>query len=104
MKRNEVEEIESKCRYNRFRLLLKSEKFKSELNGLQGQANQASTKISGALKGIGKAALAAFSVAAVVKFGKACLQVATETKQCMDRIKFYIDWAREKFFSSSKIH
>ena len=60
-------------------LLLKSEKFKSELNGLQGQANQASTKISGALKGIGKAALAAFSVAAVVKFGKACLQVATET-------------------------
>ena len=60
-------------------LLLKSEKFKSELNGLQGQANQASTKISGALKGIGKAALATFSVAAVVKFGKACLQVATET-------------------------
>lgn len=60
-------------------LLLKSEKFKSELNGLQGQANQASTKISGALKGIGKAVLAAFSVAAVVKFGKACLQVATET-------------------------
>ena len=60
-------------------LLLKSEKFKSELNGLQGQANQASTKISGALKGICKAALAAFSVAAVVKFGKACLQVATET-------------------------
>lgn len=60
-------------------LLLKSEKFKSELNGLQGQANQASTKISGALKGIGKAALAAFSVASVVKFGKACLQVATET-------------------------
>lgn len=60
-------------------LLLKSEKFKSELNGLQGQANQASTKISGALKGIGKAALAAFSVAAVVKFEKACLQVATET-------------------------
>lgn len=60
-------------------LLLKSEKFKSELNGLQGQANQASTKISEALKGIGKAVLAAFSVAAVVKFGKACLQVATET-------------------------
>lgn len=60
-------------------LLLKSEKFKSELNGLQGQANQASTKISGALKGIGKAALAAFSVAAVTKFGKACLDVATQT-------------------------
>lgn len=60
-------------------LLLKSDKFKSQLNGLQGQANQASTKISGALKGIGKAALAAFSVAAVTKFGKACLDVATQT-------------------------
>lgn len=60
-------------------LLLKSEKFKSELNGLQGHANQASDKISGALKGIGKAALAAFSVTAVVKFGKACLEVATQT-------------------------
>lgn len=60
-------------------LLLKSDKFKSQLNGLQGQANQASTKISGALKGIGKAALAAFSITAVTKFGKACLDVATET-------------------------
>lgn len=60
-------------------LLLKSDKFRSQLNGLQGEANQASTKISGALKGIGKAALAAFSITAITKFGKACLDVATET-------------------------
>ena len=60
-------------------LLLKSDKFKSELKGLRGQANQASTQISGALSKIGKAALAAFSVTAIVKFGKACLDVATET-------------------------
>lgn len=60
-------------------LLLNSDKFKSQLNGLQGQANQASTLISNSLKKIGKAALAAFSVAAVTKFGKACLDVATQT-------------------------
>lgn len=60
-------------------LLLKSDKFKSELKGIQGQANQASNKISGALSKIGKAAIAAFSVTAIVKFGKACLDVATET-------------------------
>ena len=60
-------------------LLLKSDRFKSELKGLQGQANQASNKIAGALSKIGKAAIAAFSVTAIVKFGKACLDVATET-------------------------
>lgn len=60
-------------------LILNSDKFSSQLKGVEGQANQASSKISGALKGIGKAALAAFSVAAITKFGKACLDVATQT-------------------------
>lgn len=60
-------------------LLLNSDKFRSQLNGLQSQASEASNKISNALKGIGKAALAAFSITAVTKFGKACLDVATET-------------------------
>ena len=60
-------------------LILNSDKFSSQLKNIEGQANQASSKISGALKGIGKAALAAFSVAAITKFGKACVDVATET-------------------------
>lgn len=60
-------------------LILNSDKFSSQLKGIEGQANQASSRISGALKGIGKAALAAFSVAAITKFGKACLDVATQT-------------------------
>ena len=60
-------------------LILNSDKFSSQLKNVEGQANQASSKISGALKGIGKAALAAFSVAAITKFGKACLDVATQT-------------------------
>ncbi|MBQ9657659.1 MAG: hypothetical protein IJV31_02695 [Clostridia bacterium] len=60
-------------------LILNSDKFSSQLKNIEGQANQASSKISGALKGIGKAALAAFSIAAITKFGKACVDVATET-------------------------
>lgn len=60
-------------------LILNSDKFNSQLKNVDSQANSAATKISSSLSKIGKAALAAFSVAAVVKFGKECLNVATET-------------------------
>ncbi len=60
-------------------LILNSNKFNSKLKSIDGQADKASSKISSSLSKIGKAALAAFSVAAIVKFGKTCLQVATET-------------------------
>lgn len=60
-------------------LILNSDKFNSQLKNVDAQANSAATKISSSLSKIGKAALAAFSVAAVVKFGKECLRVATET-------------------------
>ena len=51
-------------------LILNSDKFNSQLKNVDSQANSAATKISSSLSKIGKAALAAFSVAAVVKFGK----------------------------------
>lgn len=60
-------------------LILNSNKFSSQLKNFDAQANTASSKISSSLSKIGKAALAAFSVAAVVKWGKECLNVATET-------------------------
>lgn len=60
-------------------LVLNSDKFSSQLNNVDKQANTASTRITSSLGKIGKAVVAAFSVAAVVKFGKECLNVATET-------------------------
>lgn len=60
-------------------LVLNSDKFCSQLNNVDKQANTASTRITSSLGKIGKAVIAAFSVAAVVKFGKECLNVATET-------------------------
>ena len=60
-------------------LILNSNKFKKELKNVNNQANTASTQISASLSKIGKAVTAAFSVAAIVKFGKECLNVATET-------------------------
>lgn len=60
-------------------LVLNSDKFKSQLKNIDSQANTASTKISSSLAKIGKAAIAAFSVAAIVKFGKTCVDVASQT-------------------------
>lgn len=60
-------------------LLLNSGKYTSQLNNIQGLSDKASSRISNSLSKIGKAAIAAFSVAAVAKFGKECLNVATET-------------------------
>lgn len=60
-------------------LILNSDKFKSQLKSVDKQANSAATKISSSLSKIGKAVTAAFSVVAIVKFGKTCLDVATET-------------------------
>ena len=60
-------------------LILNSDKFKSQLKSIDGQANTASSKISSSLAKIGKAAIAAFSVTAIAKFGKECVSVASET-------------------------
>ncbi len=60
-------------------LVLNSSKFNSQLKNVNNQASQASNAIAGSMKKIGVAVLAAFSVKAVVSFGKECLKVATET-------------------------
>jgi phage-related protein len=60
-------------------LILNSDKFNSQLKNVDSQADKASTKISSTLSKIGKAVAVAFSVTAIVKFGKECLNVATET-------------------------
>lgn len=60
-------------------LILNSDKFSSQLNNIDKQANTASSKISASLSKIGKAAAVAFSVTKIVQFGKECLKVATET-------------------------
>lgn len=60
-------------------LILNSDKFNSQLKNVDSQANTASSKISSTLSKIGKAVAVAFSVTAIVKFGKECLNVATET-------------------------
>lgn len=60
-------------------LILNSDKFNSQLKNVDSQADKASTKISSTLSKIGKAVAVAFSVTTIVKFGKECLNVATET-------------------------
>lgn len=60
-------------------LILYSDKFNSQLQNVDGLANKASSKISTSLSKIGKAVAVAFSVTAITKFGKECLNVATET-------------------------
>ena len=54
-------------------LILNSDKFSSQLKKVDSQSNTASSKISSTLSKIGKAVAVAFSVTAVVKFGKECL-------------------------------
>ena len=60
-------------------LILNSDKFSSQLKNIDGQANTASSKISASLSKIGKAVAVAFSVTAITRFGKECLNVASET-------------------------
>lgn len=60
-------------------LILNSDKFNSQLQNVDGLANKASSKISTSLSKIGKAVAVAFSVTAITKFGKECLNVVTET-------------------------
>ena len=60
-------------------LILNSDKFKSQLKNIDSQASSAASKISSSLSKIGKAVAVAFSVTKIVEFGKACLDVATET-------------------------
>lgn len=60
-------------------LILNSDKFSSQLKNVDAQANKASSTIVSSLSKIGKAVIAAFSVTAIVKFGKECVNVASET-------------------------
>ena len=52
--------------------------FKKQLSGLGGIAKNASNGISKALGGIAKAAAVAFSVKAIVNFGKECLELGSD--------------------------
>ena len=60
-------------------LVLNSSKFNKELKNVNTQANRASSSIASSLSKIGVAVAAAFSVKAIIGFGKECLNVATET-------------------------
>lgn len=60
-------------------LILNSDKFSSQLKNVDGQADSAAKKLTSTLSKIGKAVIAAFSVTAIVKFGKECVNVASET-------------------------
>lgn len=60
-------------------LILNSKEFQSQLKNIISQSNTASSKISSSLSKIGKTVATAFSAVAIVKFGKECLNVASET-------------------------
>lgn len=60
------------------KLVLNSSGFSKSLNAVQEQANSVSNKMSAKLKKLGTAVVAAFSVAAVKKFGQQCIESAAE--------------------------
>ena len=59
-------------------LVLNRQDFSKSLNAVQEQANSVSNKMSAKLKKLGTAVVAAFSVAAVKKFGQQCIESAAE--------------------------
>lgn len=59
-------------------LVLNKQGFSKSLNAVQEQANSVSNKMSDKLKKLGSAVVAAFSVAAVKKFGQQCIESAAE--------------------------
>lgn len=59
-------------------LVLNKQGFSKSLNAVQEQANSVSNKMSAKLKKLGSAVVAAFSVAAVKKFGQQCIESAAE--------------------------
>ena len=59
-------------------LVLNRQGFSKSLNAVQEQANSVSNKMSAKLKKLGTAVVAAFSVAAVKKFGQQCIESAAE--------------------------
>ena len=66
-------------------MVLNSSQFRQQINGIKGQAETASTKISSSFKKIGAAIAATFSVAMIKKFAKDCtsaaaVQTEAETK------------------------
>lgn len=60
------------------KLVLNSSGFSKSLNAVQEQANSVSNKMSAKLKKLGTAVVAAFSVAAVKKFGQQCIESAAQ--------------------------
>lgn len=58
-------------------LVLNEGSFNRQLNNVNAQAKQASNKISSSLKKIGLAVAAAFSVKAIVSFGKECIDLGS---------------------------
>lgn len=60
------------------KLVLDSSGFTKSINAVQEQANSVSNKMSAKLKKLGTAVVAAFSVAAVKKFGQQCIESAAE--------------------------
>lgn len=58
------------------KLVLDKRSFAKSLNAVEKQANSVSNKMSGALKKLGSAVVAAFSVAAIKNFGQACIESA----------------------------
>lgn len=59
-------------------LMLNKESFSKSLNSVQEQANSVSNKMSGTLKKLGSAVIAAFSVAAIKNFGQQCIETAAQ--------------------------
>lgn len=59
-------------------LVLNRQGFSKSLNAVQEQANSVSNKMSAKLKKLGTAVVAAFSVAAVKKFGQQCIESAAQ--------------------------
>lgn len=83
-------------------LILNSDKFRKELNSLPSIANNAANKLSAPLEKIGKMVLAAFSVRAIINFGKACLQASTEAANGMIGLKSILDGQGRSFSQAQK--
>lgn len=62
-------------------LVLNEGSFNRQLNNVNAQAKQASNKISSSLKKIGLAVAAAFSVKAIVSFGKECIELGSNLSE-----------------------
>ncbi len=58
-------------------LVLSSNKFNKQLGKIQSQATVAGNQLQGTFSKIGKIAVAAFSVGAIINFGKECIDLGS---------------------------